>query len=517
MESLRKFAEHNRSIWPNNPPRKGQPLVLVELNALCSAHIAYSYFANALVSGANARLVAYDPYLCVRWKDCIFANKRRLQTENEASVYRSFGVSEVIGVTRNRLRGSRAKRLAKNIQASLSCKKDVEEITIRGVRIGDLLYDSYLQKYLKPTIDINSIEFKGYLSEALDLFLFWEEFFKKNTVAAINVSHCVYTLAIPLRIAVHYGIPAFQVNITHAYRLSQKNLFAYNDFYYFRERFVELPVQTRNAGLLEAEKRIKRRLNGEIGIDMNYSKKSAFGRPHGGRLLRPSSQKKILIATHCFFDSPHSYGDNIFPDFYEWLEFLGGISLETDYDWYIKTHPDYLPGTMEIIQGFLRRYPNLTLLPSDSSHHQIISEGINMALTVYGTIAFEYALLGIPVVNASQNNPHIAYSFNLHAENIGHYKKILKDPRSFNYKSSKKDIYEYYFMKNIYHTENLFFENYKKTIDNLGGYQKQFEPMVYEAWMSEWTPKRHKKIKEAVEKFVESNEFRMGYEHYQKS
>ena len=512
-DTQKKYVEHNRTIFSKTPNTKAQPVVLMELNAMCSAHIAYSYFANAMASASNARLVAYDPYLCVRWRDCLYGNKRRLQTENEASVYQSFGISEVIGISRSRLRENRAKNLAKKIQATLKCKKDIEEITIRGVRIGDLLYDSYLQKHRKPTIEIGSAEFNRYFVEALDLFLFWEEFFRKKNVAAINVSHCVYTLAIPLRIAVHHGIPAFQINVTHAYRLTPKNLFAYNDFFYFRERFAELPVAIQNAGLLEAEKRIERRLNGEIGVDMSYSKKSAFGSPNERRLLRPSTKKKILIATHCFFDSPHSYGDNIFPDFYEWLEFLGGISQETDYDWYIKTHPDYLSGTMEVIGSFLRRYPNITLLPADSSHHQIISEGINLALTVYGTIAFEYALLGIPVINASQNNPHIAYSFNLHAESIGHYKKLLMDPQTFLHKASKRDIYEYYFMKNIYNTENLFFQDYEKTIADLGGYDKQFTPMVYGKWMSEWTPNRHAEITEAIQRFADSGDFRMEDRH----
>jgi len=513
-DEIEKFIQHNQKVFHSSRPvRAGQPVVLLEMNALHSAHIAYSYFANAMASASSARLVAYDPYLVVRWRDYLYGNKRRHQTENEASVYRSFGVSEVLGVPRSRLREMRAKRLAKKIHATLTCKKDIEDIAIRGVRIGDLLYDSYLQQHRKPTAEINSPEFQRYLVEALDLFLHWEDFFKNNTVAAINVSHCVYTLAIPLRIAVHHGIPAFQVNVTHAYRLSQKNLFAYNDFFYFRERFAELPIPIQNAGLLEAERRIERRLNGEIGVDMSYSKKSAFGSPDARKLLRPSSKKKILIATHCFFDSPHSYGDNIFPDFYEWLEFLGGVSQATDYDWYIKTHPDYLSGTMEVIESFLRRYPNITLLPADSSHLQIISEGINLALTVYGTIAFEYALLGIPVINASQNNPHIAYSFNLHAESIGHYKKLLMDPQTFFHKASKRDIYEYYFMKNIYNTENLFFQDYEKTIAGLGGYDKQFTPMVYGKWMNEWTPKGHAEIINAIQRFADSGDFRMEDQH----
>ena len=69
--------------------------------------------------------------------------------------------------------------------------------------------------------------------ESLELYTFWDDYFTNNKVCGINVSHCVHNLAIPLRLAVHRDIPAFQVNVTHVYRLSRENLFAYNDFFPF--------------------------------------------------------------------------------------------------------------------------------------------------------------------------------------------------------------------------------------------------------------------------------------------
>ena len=41
--------------------------------------------------------------------------------------------------------------------------------------------------------------------------------------------------------------------------------------------------------------------------------------------------------------------DNLAPC-YEWIKFLGKISHSTDYEWYIKTHPDFLPGNIDIIK-----------------------------------------------------------------------------------------------------------------------------------------------------------------------
>ena len=204
----------------------------------------------------------------------------------------------------------------------------------------------------------------------------------------------------------------------------------------------------------------------------------------------------------------------MFPDFFEWLDFLGNITNETDYDWYIKTHPDYLAGTKEIIDGFVAKYPKFTLLPADASHHQIIAEGISCALTVYGTIAFEYAALGIPVINASRNNPHIAYDFNLHAKDVEDYRRLLIGLDELNFTIDKQQVYEYYFMRYIFNTEDLFFNDYKTTIDQLGGYDNQFCLLVYEIWLKEWNLEKHRAIISSLQSFIHSGDFRMDYRHF---
>jgi hypothetical protein len=248
---------------------------------------------------------------------------------------------------------------------------------------------------------------------------------------------------------------------------------------------------------------------------MSYSSKSAYGSHQHSRLLKESNNQKILIATHCFFDSPHSYGNNLFPDFWEWLEFLGKLSEDTQYDWYIKTHPDYLPGTKEIIEQFCRKYPKFHLLPADSSHHQIIAEGLNAVLKVYGTIGFEYAALGIPVINASQNNPHVAYDFNIHPVNLDQYRELLMNISKIEIVIDRQQVFEYYYMRNIYNTQNIFLDDYDKTIKSIGGYDAQFSPIMYKAWLGSLTPTRHQAIISRLNNFINSSDFRMGNQHFQ--
>ena len=509
----RNFIKHNLRCFPKSASVQNGPEVLFELNAFHSGHIAYSYLANVLAKKYAARIVAYEPMgILSGWRRLEWMISRYLSLR-EFAVYRSFGASGFVLPKVDADQLDRARQLTDKILGELKSKTDIESIRIDGVWLGDLIYDTYLKVCKKPTIEIADDSFRNFLLDAISLYVFWDDYFKSHDVRAVNVSHCVYILAFPLRIAVSRGIPAFQINATHAYRLSEQNLFAYNDFFGFREAFNNLPPEAQSAGLEQAKQRIELRFSGKVGVDMGYSTKSAYGAHKPERLLKDSPRTKILIATHCFFDSPHSYGNNLFPDFYEWLDFLGKMTLETDYDWYIKTHPDYLAGTMEVINSFIKKYPKFHLLPADSSHHQIIAEGINVALTTYGTIAFEYAALGIPVINASLNNPHIAYNFNLHPKSVDEYREILHNLDHIDLKIDRNEVYEYYFMRNINNTNDWLFDNYRQMEKEAGGYSGQFTSRVYELWVREWTSAKHAGIIAALNSFVESGDFRLGNKH----
>jgi hypothetical protein len=513
--AMARFIQHNRRVFPTIQTEADAPVVLMEFNEMHSSHIAYSYLANALAQQANARVVAYLPRaLSTRWERLSFGIRSSLGLDTYG-IYRSFGAVEFLTIAPDSQQCARAAAMLPSLLQGLNSKSDLEALTIDGVWIGDLVYDTYLMRYRRPTVDVASEEFRSFLLESLECFVFWQDYIARHRIVGINVSHCVYNLAMLLRLAVQRDIPVFQASLTHVYRLNRDELFAYNDFQHYRERCAALPVAVRQAGLAQARDRIERRFAGEVGVDMHYSTRSAYGKSRHAQLLKPSQRKKLLVATHCFFDSPHSFGNNLFPDFWEWLEFLGQLSNQTDYDWYIKTHPDYLPGTMEIIQAFIARYPKFTLLPSDASHHQIIAEGIDVALTVYGTIAFEYAALGKPVINCSVNNPHVAYDFNLHPRSVDEYRLLLFDLDHLPLNIQRDEVYEYYFMHHLYNTQDLFLDNYADTVAAMGGYDTQFTPAMFDQWLAQWSPQRHSQLMSALRHFIYSGDFRMEYSHRQ--
>ena len=360
------FVRHNKKHWFKTNTSNSDSEVLFELNNINSAHVPYSYLANVLAEKYNAKITAYAQIS----KKSFFIKTFRAFVLCQYRVYRSFGVTKFVHPELNSAQLKQSRDIADNIISTLNNVRDVESIEVEGIWIGDLIYDSYLKQFKKPTIRVSENEFRKFLYESICTYVYWRDYFDNHNVKAINVSHCVYTLAIPLRIAVSKGIPAYQINTTHAYRMSKDNVFAYKDSSDFPEMFRSLPINIQDSALEIAKKRIDLRFSGKIGVDMKYSKKTAYGQFKTKRLISESTKVKVLIATHCFFDSPHSFGKNLFSDFYEWLDFLGKMTKETDYDWYIKTHPDYVDGTLEIIKSFIVKYPKFHLLPADSSHHQ---------------------------------------------------------------------------------------------------------------------------------------------------
>jgi len=295
--------------------------------------------------------------------------------------------------------------------------------------------------------------------------------------------------------------------------MTKERLWAYNDYYDYSRQFRALPESERKNGLKAARERIERRFAGKVGVDMAYSTKSAYMNNRMGKVLSESNKIKVLIAAHCFFDSPNGIGVNLFPDFYEWLTFLGNISEKTDHEWYIKTHPDFLPGNTAIINEFIIKYPKFTLIPADTSHHQIIEEGIDFVLTVYGTIGFEYAALGVPVINASLCNPHIAYNFNIHPKTIDEYENILMNLSNFRLDIDINEVYEYYFMKFINNVDNWLFDDYTGFLDEIGGYAKQFGPVSYRKFIEKFSDQKHEQTQCFLTKYIESKDYCLRKKH----
>lgn len=482
--------------------------ILVEVNRYSSSHISYAYLISALNKKYScSAVVAYIPKIVETRFLYVLYRIMLLPSRTITTVYKWMGTSEVAVPYRGALSFQSEDLQIDNLLCSMSDQRDLLNLTIQGVKIGDLIYDEYLRKACQPTVILEDEKFKLFFAKEIGHFFWWLQYFEKNNVVAVISSHTIYTSSYPLRIAIYRGIEAFQANFTSCYRLSRTNEHAYREFNSYKADFSNLPASLKERGIEWAKSRMARRLAGEVGLDITYSTKSAFANKQPGKILIDTGNPRFLVAAHCFFDSPHGLGDHLFVDFYHWICFLGELSDREPIDFYIKTHPDFKQINTQVLTELLDRYPRLKLIDPATSHHQIVSEGITGVLTIFGTVAYEYAAMGVPVVLGSRNSPTIAYTFNLQPRDLLEYENMITNMPTLKIRNS--EIFEFYFMKFGYHNPNLLVDDYNQMIELLGGFEMQFEPEFFSFWLQNFSEDVHRQLMQQFCDFVQSKHYKM--------
>lgn len=209
---------------------------------------------------------------------------------------------------------------------------------------------------------------------------------------------------------------------------------------------------------------------------MDYQKLSAFHNKRIKNQIKYKSNYNILIATHCFYDNPHAFAKLEYLDFWDWMIYLGNLSKESpkNFSWYIKPHRDFLPGTIEILRSFVKKFPNIKILDTDVSFKQLAFEGLDLILTCHGSIAHEAPLLGIDVINCAYNNS-VKFNFSKTILN----KKILRKT-ILNMKKKKnrisEDIYDFYVIHYFHFGKNKFWKEFTDSNSNESiSYLKNFK------------------------------------------
>lgn len=485
---------------------KNKDLIIVEHNTTKICHYSILYLLNGLIKKYQCKILIYnfDMTNNIKYKalntinlfvnDFFFKLIKCISKVEILKTKKYFNKNETLKITR---------KVLKHVKS----KKDFYNLKIYNIKFGHILYDHYLKKYRVPTIDIKSDLFINYLKESINLIVYWKNFFNQNIIKSAIITHGTYWSGIIAKFAIKKDIPVYTTSIEDSFYLSKKNSLPYKKFLNHKKNFLNFYTKKEKKKLLKISKQnLDKRMGGKVGVDMRYSKKTAWKKDNK-RVLKKNNKIKILIATHCFFDSPNGLGDNLFPDFYEWICFLVKISHKTDYDWYIKTHPDYLEGNEKIIRELSKKFKNITILKSTTSHHSIIRDKINFVLTVNGSVGIEYAYKGKYVINASKNNPSINYNFNFNPLTIKSYEKILMNLKSQRKTIVKKEVLECYLMQRVLRANNIYFKNvddFKKKFDSS---INKLDTSFYEYLIKKYNLGHHEHTIKRIDKFIASKRY----------
>tara|TARA_Y100000590_G_C15742395_1_gene1020743 strand:- start:4188 stop:5846 length:1659 start_codon:yes stop_codon:yes gene_type:complete len=517
----------------NKKIKNSKSQVLVEFNPFHSSHCLMSLISNYLVKKHNSRLVAFNnnKLTSVNYENSLLNKIKWFLGKNFKfrffGVYSSFGVSYFIEPSLKKKNYIEVNNIYNNIIKNLKTNFDIDKIKIDNILFGDLIYDGYLKLYSEVTIDLKSKNFQDYLYRFIMIYIYWKNYLKKNNVKSVIGVHSLYAYGIIHRLAIFQNIESFIVIQGRVFRLNRDYTYEFSDYKNSKFMFSKFNNFEKEKFLNISSKSIEIRLKGYVAEKINEltSTKSAFSKSYDPNInvLNKNKKLKILIATHSVGDACNAYGVNFFPDFKKWLEYLSNLSKETDFEWYIKDHPYYsdlklarsLDRTTELTKQIVNNNKKIIHLDSDVSHHQIIGEKINFVLTVYGTIAFEYAYLGIPVIVATKNCPTSKYSFNILPKDLKDYENILRNLDKIDHKINKNEVLEYYFMRYIYHNYNHYFEDFgdfvkKNSFDHYDNFR------FYNYWVNNLNIQKINNITTVFDKFYNSNEHSLNISHNEK-
>jgi len=490
--------------------KKNNKIILCEFSGNKSNQLAFSYLVNAIMRKHNSKCYSYVSDFYYKKIDYLkfFFHKILRFNYGNFLLNKSFNVEKFILPKKNNYTKSQFKKAQARVN-NFKSKFDLLKFKVDDILIGDLIYDSFLKYNIKyPTLNIRDKELKKFIYLVLDNFYYWKNYFKKNKIVGVVVSDTVYTDTMITRISSFYKVPTYQCNWENIHKIDEKNLYCYSKFKYYRKIFNKLPDKNKNIALKKAKENIKKRLAGGQGDDLFYTNISAFSSNlQKKKILSNNNKKKILIASHYFIDAPHAFGpkSNIFPDFYEWINYLYLLSKKTNYDWYIKCHPHTVDTEKKIFDNIAEGKKNFKIIPQNVSHLQLIREGINCVLTVRGTIAWEYAYFKIPVICASIYNPHMNYDFCIHSKNIKEYEKFILNFNKLRINFNKKNIHEFYFMHNMFSRSNWLIEDKKNFLRSFNDYSYISKMNIYDMWMKDNSYNKNIKIFNRLNKFLKND------------
>lgn len=195
--------------------------------------------------------------------------------------------------------------------------------------------------------------------------------------------------------------------------------------------FERLPAAVRTALVEEGRAYLRQREAGgqtDINARMAYrpgmrlSERAAARAQVGGDATRPIA----LVASHVWFDFPHTFGMRNFTDFLDWMR----VTVETvraipEVTWVLKAHPtEPWYGGFRLADIATDLPQHLKLLPPDFDAATALIAA-DAVVTVHGTMAIEAAARGLPVI-AGDRSSYSGWGFTHEAAARDDYLALLR-------------------------------------------------------------------------------------------
>jgi hypothetical protein len=315
-------------------------------------------------------------------------------------------------------------RDAWSVWRSLKSVDALVQLSIDGISVGDLIIDSYLRFKPAPALDLTDPYLLVIIRQTMKNIGKAARYCDRNKPALYLTSYTTYIQhGVPARVAAQRGIPirAFSNLQEPTTAITRDNLWHTRDSRNYRNDFSALPDQAERIAAAEAQ--LNDRVAGKIDPATGYMKTSAYG---STAMVECDVLGKPVIFLHDFYDSVHIYRWICFHDFWTWACFTIDTLQAAGIAFAVKPHPNQVTGSSAVIEQLLKKYPDLTMIPTNVTNDQLVRGGMACAVTVYGTVASEMAFMGVPSISCGEN-PHISFDFCHTARTPVEYAELLRN------------------------------------------------------------------------------------------
>ena len=512
---IEQFINDNYHFVKNlkKKPGNNHAIALIEANHAFTTLILYSIICRFKLKNM-IQIYAYRPLSNYSFKDrlsILLFSKFRIDNARfrPFRILKSMGVRKII-MPRNLKRYSHL--AVKNFEnLTFEDKYSLLTFEINQIRVGDIFYDWHLRLRTIKTVDFKSKEFEKDFVHFISNFYWWCDYMQSKKIESVFVSHSCSDLALPARVGLRFGAKVYYGSYGRMYKLTTDRIFSDLEFIdYIPGQKVQFGYEV---DLNRSRKEIENARSGKITI-VAHSTGSGYTGESRLKLIQDPEAFNVLIACHCFSDPPHSYGDTLFPDINDWLEYIGEFSKKSNYVFYLKPHPGFWDSDKIHFSSFLKKFPNIIEVPPGYSNLELFKQGIKTVLTVNGTIAFEAAYEGILVVNASLISPHMNYRFSISPKSVSEFNQILIGlPEIIKTWTVNKSELEHFFdIHHIRKTSSTMFG--KKTFefyDYIGGHWEQFlNSKVFDYWLNKQSETETKEVSKKIESFLEQGGYMLN-------
>jgi hypothetical protein len=337
--------------------------------------------------------------------------------------------------------------------SAIKSKQELLALTMSGVVVGDLIYDTYLRYRARRTVRIGSVSLLYYIYKARCVAHVSEELASYPQIHSYLSSYSTYIQhGIPVRIFLKNNITVMTAgNLQQRFKkLSVQDHLHTSSHHRYKLIFQSLDDKT--AKIEKGMAALRSKFSGIIDSTFGYMKESAY---QNATEQQDARKFDGVLFLHDFYDSPHIYRNMLFPDFYEWMLHTFRLIEKHGLNIGVKPHPNQIAGSKEDIERLKREFKNILWIDPKTSNKDILSSGITFGISVYGTVLHELAFHGIQPISAG-DHPHSAFDFVHNPGTVEEYDRLILNAGNLSLPQDyKNQVATFYYMHHFHPKEEL--------------------------------------------------------------